>query len=163
MKQLTALAILLLLISGVVSAQDQTTFTLNCYEVDSEQNITIHLGYSTTVVEHYIGSGLDFTTEVGTYPDAFTVKLNSYDPYPALGLALVSDRSLPDIVEPVVVSIPLSISGLPVCGQEATPAPLPPSTPVPTPCAHQARNEATGKMYCYQPLPGGVIPLPDAS
>lgn len=163
MKQLTALATLFLLISGAVSAQDQTTFTLNCYEVDGEQNTVLHIGYSASAVEHYIGSGLDFTTEVGTYPDAFTVQLNPYDPYPALGLALVSERSLPDIVEPVVASIPLSTSGLPVCGQESTPAPLPTSIPVPTPCAHQAVNGATGKLYCYQPLPGGVIPLPDAS
>ena len=163
MKQLTTLLLLALMAAPVLAQETQTTFTLTCYEMDSEQHVTIHLGYVSSAVEHYFGSGQDFITKVGTYSDVLQVKLSNYDPYPALGLALVSEETLPGVIEPRVVQVPLSISGLPMCGEEPTPAAVPTNTPTAAPCAHRAINGATGRLYCYEPLPGGVVPLPDAS
>lgn len=52
----------------------------------------------------------------------------------------------------------------PLC--DATPAPTPISAKnaqVETTCPAVATNRTTGQPYCYQPLAGGVIPIPAAS
>lgn len=163
MKQLTTLLLLALMAAPVLAQETQTTFTLTCYEMDSEQHVTIHLGYTSSAVEHYVGSGLDFTTTVGAFPDSLTVTLNAYDPYPALGLTTERPTTYPGITDRITVSIPLTLEGLARCGEVPTPARVPATTPTAAPCAHRAVNSATGEPYCYEPLPGGLVPLPDAS
>jgi len=156
------LTLILLLIVSTTAAQDTTTFTLTCYTVDKDFNMTITVGYTSVGGDHFYGSGFDFVTEAGNYPDALMVTPLSYDPFPTLGFASIGDKDEPSVTDPVI-HIKLYGAPLPECGVEVTPEPLPPFLiEITTSCPFSAIDAASGLPYCYVPLPSGCVPLPEA-
>lgn len=143
-----------------------TTFSQHCYEVHSDA-VTVYFGYTSNAERHYMGSGYDFITAVGEYPDAFTVYAGEMPapelPYVAFTeLVSTGDSALDAVTGGVgeTVTIAFDWLTLPVCGQPPIETPAP--TPTDEPCSAIAIDAGTGLPYCYAPTDNGLVPLPPA-
>lgn len=148
----------------------KTVFNGHCQTVGAD-GLTIKWGYTSDGVERFIGSDYVFTTQPGSYPDAFSLLIPTGQPIPVLGLAKWETdgnpgTGLPDQETGEIRYISTDVTyvelypWLPDCSN-------PESTPEPTPngseyCPAQQLNPATLLPYCYTPQPNGLIPLPPA-
>lgn len=151
------IALLFVLLFAQPFAEAPTTvFTQHCYGVAGDA-ITFHFGYTSNLERHFVGDGFDFVTDVGVFPDAFTIAAG-YLPAPdltAVAFTELVDTSIDGLGEQITLVIDWST--LPECGEV-----LENPYPTPTACDLRAIDGATGEPYCYTPTESGVIPLPPA-